>query len=73
MFAAVGQSLEGDHLDLSYRDTGSWTRVGPGFDVPSLWVSLGDAVAGPTVQLGACPPLPMQTMRAASIAIATRR
>jgi hypothetical protein len=57
MFEAVGQSLQGDHLDLSYRNTGSWTRVGPGFDVPSLWISLGDAVAGPAVQLGLCPPL----------------
>jgi hypothetical protein len=59
MFHAIGQQFKGDHLDLSFRDTEALTRVDPSEgSPPSLWLSLGDAVAGPAVQLGMCPPVP---------------
>ncbi|MBA4094637.1 MAG: hypothetical protein C0489_11185 [Candidatus Accumulibacter sp.] len=59
MFHAEGQTLAGDHLDLSFSATERWTRVDPSEgSPPSLWLSLGDAVAGPAVQLGLCPPVP---------------
>lgn len=55
MFQAVGQELRGDHLDLSFHETGSWTKVGPSEEMPpSLWVSLGDEAAGPAIQVWTC-------------------
>lgn len=59
MFHAQGQTFAGDHLDLSFRNTEGWTTVDPSDgSPPSLWLSLGDSVAGPAVQLGLCPPVP---------------
>jgi len=59
MFAAVGHALEGDHLDLSFRETSAWTKVGPGEGMPpSLFVNLGDPVSGPDIHLAAVPAPP---------------
>lgn len=58
MFHAVGQDLERDHLDFSYRRTETWTPVGPTVNIPSLWLSIGDPVSGPAIQFGAMPPPP---------------
>jgi hypothetical protein len=60
MFEALGQKLDGDHLDLSYRHTDAWPKVGPGEGMPpSLWISVGDPVSGPGIQLGAMKSPPM--------------
>lgn len=59
MFYALGQDMDGDHLDLSFRDTSRWPRVGPSEGMPpSLWLSLGDPNSGPAIQLGCCQPPP---------------
>jgi hypothetical protein len=59
MFRALGQSLDGDHLDLSFARSQGWPKVGPGEGMPpSLWLSVGDPVSGPAVQLGVCAPVP---------------
>lgn len=56
MLYALGQRLDDDHFDLSFRDPAAWPRVGPGEGMPpSLWISVGDSVAGPAMQLGCCP------------------
>jgi hypothetical protein len=59
MFEALGQVLAGDHLDLSYTRSAAWPRVGPADGMPpSLWISVGDPISGPAVQLGICAPAP---------------
>lgn len=59
MFEAQGLKLESDHLDLSFQNTESWPRVGKNVVAQSLWLSVGDAVSGPGVQLGVSRPEPM--------------
>jgi hypothetical protein len=54
MFEAKGFELQDDHLDLSYSATSGWPDLGP---ARSLWVSLGDPVSGPALQLGETDPL----------------
>lgn len=59
MFNAVGYSLTGDHLDLSFSRPATWTKVGSGEgSPPSLWISLGHETCGPAIQLGMCPAMP---------------
>lgn len=59
MFEALNHELAGDHRDFSFRDTVAWPRVGPDEQMPpSLWISLGDDVAGPAIQLIVTPPVP---------------
>jgi hypothetical protein len=59
MFESVGQEFRGDHLDLSFRDTTNWPRVGPDEGLPpSLFMSLGDPVSGPDIQLAIFSPPP---------------
>ena len=59
MFEALNHEMPGDHLDLTFRDTRLWPRVGPDPALPpSLFISLGDPVAGPDVQLVVMPSPP---------------
>jgi hypothetical protein len=58
MFQWVGHQLESDHLDLSFRNTASWTAAGPDYDIKNQWFVLGDPDSGPAVMLGTPPALP---------------
>lgn len=58
MFQAVGHELAGDFLDLSFRDTSTWTKAGPDIDIPNQWLTVGDPDRGPTIMLGTPPALP---------------
>lgn len=59
MFAALNHALLSEYQDFSFRDTSGWPRVGPGEQMPpSLFISLGDDVAGPAIQLIVTPPVP---------------
>lgn len=59
MFEAVGYALQGSHLDFSFRNTSGWPTVGPGEGMPpSLFMSIGDPISGPDVQLAVFPPPP---------------
>ena len=56
MFFAEGFEAPKDHIDFAFRDPDGWTPVGPeDGSPPSLWISLGDPVSGPAIQLGTCP------------------
>ncbi|WP_242127407.1 hypothetical protein [Sphingobium sp. Sx8-8] len=48
----AGLSLDGDHLDLSYRDRDAWPDMTPKGSVKSFAFDIGDPEAGPTVLLG---------------------
>lgn len=56
MLEANGFVLDDDHIDVDFARTADWTRVGPSPDLsPSLFISLGDQVAGPDIQLVTMP------------------
>lgn len=58
MFYARGFEAPTDHIDFAFQNTDDWTVVGPkDGSPPSLWITLGDPVSGPAIQLGTCPPL----------------
>jgi hypothetical protein len=44
--------LDGDHLDLTYRDRDAWPSLTPAGSLKSFAFDIGDPVAGPTVLLG---------------------
>lgn len=50
-------TLVDDHLDLSFRRPGVWPSYTPKGSIKSLAFSLGDAAAGPGVQLGLVTPI----------------
>lgn len=52
MFQAVGLKLEGEHLDLDFRDTSAWTLAGPQVPIPNQWIVVGDPDSGPAIMLG---------------------
>lgn len=59
MFEALGFSLDDDHIDFSFTDTATWPRVSADAGMPpSLFISLGDPVCGPDIQLVTFPPPP---------------
>lgn len=61
MLHAQGLTFDDRPMTLSYRQPESWTKVSPDdASPPSLWISLGDPVAGPAVQLGICAPMPQK-------------
>lgn len=45
-------NLNGDHLDLSYRDPSKWPSFTPGGSIRSITFDFGDPKVGPVVQLG---------------------
>jgi hypothetical protein len=47
------------HLDLSFGEPASWPGLA-GDAMKSLWISLGDPVSGPALQLGSVVPVPME-------------
>jgi hypothetical protein len=49
--------LQGDHLDLSYRDPAAWPSLTPGGSIRSFTFDFGDPTAGPSVQLGLMTPV----------------
>lgn len=48
----AGLGLDGDHLDLTFRDRDSWPNLTPTGSLKSLAFDMGDPVAGPTILLG---------------------
>jgi hypothetical protein len=49
-------ALDGDHLDLTYRRPETWPNLTPGGALKCMTFDIGDADAGPSVQLGLCTP-----------------
>ncbi|ETB35873.1 hypothetical protein N602_25755 [Mycobacterium avium subsp. hominissuis 10-5606] len=45
-------SIEGDHLDLSYRAEDTWPSMTPAGSIKNYTFGIGDPQAGPLVQLG---------------------
>lgn len=47
-----GLSMDGDHLDLSYRDRDVWPSLTPKGAIKAFNFDVGDEIAGPNLQLG---------------------
>jgi hypothetical protein len=53
MFASrSGLTMDGDHLDLSFRNLEAWPSVTPGGSIRNLSFDFGDAAVGARVELG---------------------
>lgn len=55
-------SLDGDHLDISYRAEGSWPSMTPAGSIKNYTFGIGDPQAGPLVQLGLVTSLPEEPL-----------
>lgn len=55
-------SLEGDHLDISYRAEGTWPSMTPAGSIRNYTFGIGDRQAGPLVQLGLVTSLPEEPL-----------
>ena len=55
-------TLDGDHLDVSYRAEGTWPSMTPAGSIKNYTFGIGDPEAGPLVQLGLVTSMPEEPL-----------
>jgi hypothetical protein len=55
-------TLDGDHLDISFRNDDTWPSMTPAGSIKNYTFGIGDSEAGPLVQLGLVTSLPQEPL-----------